>query len=324
MKDADIFHDKENLTFAAEDALLSNLDSEFPLVINVEPTNRCNLRCSFCFYKTYKPVQGDLDEELARNIAREIVTDNRFVQLLVLHKDGEPLLYNNLGWLIHLFKSTKRIGAVHLNTNATLLDESKGRELITSGLDSITFSIDAAYRKTFKRIKGVDKLPLVNLNVSQFSRKARYVGSPKTRAKIMRLSDITEREIKQFYAYWESKVDFVQDHYVHDWSGEADVDVESPKKERYTCPLPWYIAVISWDGEVSFCSFDYNKTAVVGKLDYNKGITLHKLWVSRTARRARMALLKHNWGYMGICKNCISWTHAPNIEKDLELLKEFI
>lgn len=314
----------KSLTFSDPERLLSSINADFPLVLNIEPTNRCNLKCAFCVHDVVDVNRGDISRDLIDNIVNEIKQDNRRLELVAFHKDGEPLLFKDLPAEIYKFKCTNRVGILHLNTNGVLLSKAKGEYLALAGLDSITVSLDAFHHSTYEELKGYDFRDLVYTNTIEMCDTRDKYGNPTVRVKIMDVEELKEGEKEAFFVFWNQYADFVQDHYVHNWSGKVDIAAPQITKNRYACPLPWYIAVVSWDGEVSLCSFDWNRTTSIGKLDYDSGVTLHKLWVGEKVKKIRRELLLHNWACAQVCDDCASWSFAPDIEEELAKRGEFL
>jgi len=67
-----------------------------------------------------------------------------------LNRFGEPLLHPLLIDMIRYTKE-KDIPRVYFTTNGTLLNEALSREIITSGIDSITISLDGVDLKHMKK-----------------------------------------------------------------------------------------------------------------------------------------------------------------------------
>jgi len=108
---------------------------DFPLMVDVEATNNCNLSCSMCPVgnKTLKRKRGFMTGNIWHIVLKELIkhkTPVRFVRW------GEPTLHKNIyDWI----SEAKRHGLLtHLTTNGTKLNVS---EILDCGLDSIKISI---------------------------------------------------------------------------------------------------------------------------------------------------------------------------------------
>jgi MoaA/NifB/PqqE/SkfB family radical SAM enzyme len=79
---------------------------------------------------------------------------------------GEPLMVPNLPRMIRYLK--QRGTYVLFNTNGTLLNKRRGRDLIASGLDELRVSLDAADAQAFKVVRGKDAFDRIVENVREF------------------------------------------------------------------------------------------------------------------------------------------------------------
>jgi MoaA/NifB/PqqE/SkfB family radical SAM enzyme len=86
---------------------------------------------------------------------------------VVLHGVGEPMLVKDLPRMVRHLKD--RGAYVLFNTNGTILNAKKGRELAQSGLDELRVSLDAADAKTFLMIRGKDYFNRIVRNVRAFT-----------------------------------------------------------------------------------------------------------------------------------------------------------
>ena len=119
--------------------------------VNIELTSRCNKNCWMCGRRKIegndKAVKyGDMDFSLLEKIAKQLPS-NITVQF---HRDGEPLLYPNLGKAIRLFG--KQI--TNVVTNGKLLLEKFDE--IVGNLDTMSISVfegDVEQNKQFEVIK---------------------------------------------------------------------------------------------------------------------------------------------------------------------------
>src|SRR5437764_1545930 len=110
-----------------------------PVCLYLETTNRCNLLCTTC-PRTFEDLEppGDMSWDLFTRIVDQFPNIAR----VVLHGVGEPMMVRNLPRMIRYLKA--RGTYVLFNTNGTLLNERRGRDLIDSGLDQLRVALDAA------------------------------------------------------------------------------------------------------------------------------------------------------------------------------------
>jgi len=105
--------------------------------INIELTSRCNKSCWMCGRRRMEKhfpslcdwgdMPRDMVEELAKQVPKGITVQ--------CHNNGEPLLYDDIGWALAQFKGCFRC----FDTNGKLLMD-KARELI-GNIESVTISV---------------------------------------------------------------------------------------------------------------------------------------------------------------------------------------
>lgn len=122
-----------------------------PAVLYLEAAAACNLRCPMC------PTTIGLPREPYRTKFFEISLLPKLEAVLpgvvraFLSGGGEPLLHPRF---FDIVRGLKRHGIeIYFNSNATLLDEAASRELIATGVDLISFSVDAATAATYSQIR---------------------------------------------------------------------------------------------------------------------------------------------------------------------------
>ena len=129
--------------------------------LRISVTDRCNYRCSYCmpseiFNKNYSFI--------AQN---KILSYEEIIHLCSILKKigltkiritgGEPLLRKNIDKLVYKLKTESGIDNVSMTTNGSLLTDSKLKQLKSSGLDSITLSLDTLDSKKITKINGTKK-----------------------------------------------------------------------------------------------------------------------------------------------------------------------
>jgi len=315
------------LTCLKPDYIKKNINTDFPLVLNIEPTNYCDLDCYICprkiaIDKGYKKL-GHMDFKLYKKIIDECSKYRKLV-MLNLHKDGESLLHPRIYDMIRYAKIMDVAEKIHMNTNAVVLNKKNAYNYIFSGIDDITFSIDAARAETFNKIKRKNVLEKVENNVKNFIEYRDDIGldKPFVRVKIMEFEDISKDEIDEFFNKWKGIADDVQVTGVHSWSGSVNVEATD---ETYDidcpCPLIWYGIAINWDGRVSICSLDWDCSLIVGDITKN---SIHDVWNGEQIKKFRELELYHRDKRSKTCKDCVLWSCMGDMKDFLSKKTEFL
>jgi len=129
--------------------------------LRISVTDRCNYRCSYCMPSE---VFNNNYSYIAQN---KILSYEEIIHLCSILKKigltkiritgGEPLLRKNIDKLIHKLKTESGINNVSMTTNGSLLTDTKLKQLKSSGLDSITLSLDTLDSKKITKINGTKK-----------------------------------------------------------------------------------------------------------------------------------------------------------------------
>ncbi|MBI4382762.1 MAG: radical SAM protein, partial [Nitrospinae bacterium] len=131
----------------------------------IEPTNTCNLRCTFCFVtEGMDRPEGFMDFDLFR----KVIDDSPGLEHLCMHNWGEPLLHKDIFRMID-YAVRSGVKYVVMNTNGTLLTDKMIGRIVDSSLSIIRFSIDGS-PETFQKVRGV---PLEKIENNILKLKAR-------------------------------------------------------------------------------------------------------------------------------------------------------
>lgn len=138
-----------------------------PVTCEIDLSNRCQLKCSFCMYKKYRSDElVDLDLDIYKCLFRDFRRIN--LESITFTGGGEPLVNDNAVEMIDIaLQHDLDIGLI---TNGIALDN-----LPTYMLNSFKFiriSLDAADPETYKKIKGADYFDKVVANTRQAIEKA--------------------------------------------------------------------------------------------------------------------------------------------------------
>jgi MoaA/NifB/PqqE/SkfB family radical SAM enzyme len=150
-----------------------------PVCVYLEVTNRCNLLCETC-PRTFEALEPPAD--MSWQLFTSIVDQLPGLLRAVLHGVGEPMLVKNLPRMIRYLK--ERGVYVLFNTNGTLLAPRKRADLITTGLDELRVSLDAAEAQSFFKVRGKDFFDRIVRNVSEFVNLQRQLGASTPRVSL--------------------------------------------------------------------------------------------------------------------------------------------
>ena len=275
--------------------------AKFPLNIMVEVTSHCNIQCVMCPREVMTRKEGIMDFGLYTKIIDETTRHGK-PYLLTLHFSGEPLINKRLPEMIKYAKN-KGVPIVRLNSNGTLLDETKSRELLNSGLDIITIAIEAN-KEIHKKVRIGSDFDAVKDNVKQLAemKKELKLKKPNIRVQILTMDDVTDKIVKDGINMWEPIVDYVNVASISTAGGQVD-DLGSTREKKKYCKEIWTNMIMLWNGDVTVCCADHDARLKVGNILEE---SIEDIWNGERYQRIRELHLKGEYDKLPLCKQCMN------------------
>jgi len=280
-----------------------SLDSK-PDNMLVEITNRCNYQCNFCSHSQMNQEFGDIDPFLLKRILHEAY--DMGVRQVGLYTIGEMFLCRDI--FTHI-KNAKEIGYeyIYADTNGALANRKNLESVISAGLDSIKFSINAGKKETYRTIHGHDKFETVLENLKTCYELKQNLNN---KLKIMVSFVVTkenENEIDLLYGIIKQYIDKYTVHPIwirHYCENDTRNSLE-PRMGRHIQKIPCFMVFsrlhITYNGYLTACCQDFSNDLLLA--DLNK-ISLKEAWMSKNAVELRKAHLNRNLeGFL--CNNCV-------------------
>ena len=291
-----------NSRMAYNNLVNNRITSKFPPLIQIETTSICNFRCIMCyqsdstFSKKSSGHMGSMSFELYKKIIDESEGN---VELITFASRGEPTLnvhfYKMLDYAKDKFVGTK------INTNASMLNEKRINEILSSDIQTIVFSVDSATKEEYEKIRVRGNFDQVLNNINMFIRiKEKNYSNSKI---ISRLSGVKTgqnqkiEDLKKTFGEYVDAVSFV------DYTPWEDIYNNSKNNITSSCGELWRRIFIWWDGKVNPCDFDYKSKLSGWNLNE---MSIEEIWNSKyynNLREKHMAGLRKE---LEPCSRCYS------------------
>lgn len=251
---------------------------EFPLFIDIEATNACNLHCPFCSRVGKKIKKGFISFDNVKKIINQGADNNLYgVKFSII---GEPLLHPQ----IHAFvKYAKQRGLidVYFNTNAMLLTKETSRKLIDAGLDRISISFEGYTKGVYEkyRIGAKYETVLSNIENLQLLKGKLGVKHPRIRVQTVMLPAL-EHSLKEYEEFWAQRADEVG---FISYQERVKTRAEAVR-HPWSCSQIWQRMGILCDGTILACNHDDDGLIVLGNIERD---TIKETWHSEKLNKIR-------------------------------------
>lgn len=234
----------------------------FPRQLAIETSSICNAKCVMCPYSTRKRKKGIMTADVHKIIIDKVASWNPNITSITHAGLGEPLIDVSLPQKIQYEKLSFPSAKVTVYTNGNLLNEKKCSELLNSGVDIISISLNAFSKDLYEQIMGISyDSTLKNLETLLQIRES-YKNL------IVNISLIptelhSKEEINNFREYWIPRVDNV---IIPPWISWGGYFSSNDKKTQWPCRYLWDTLIINWDGNVQICCEDYDNRYSPGNI----------------------------------------------------------
>ena len=281
---------------------------EFPLLVDIELSSVCNLKCPMCYTITEEFKQKVnarlMDFSLFTKIIDEIAGK---VPAIRLSLRGEPTLHPLFIQCIKYAKDNN-IKEVSVLTNGSKLTPEFFTEMMLAGIDWITISIDGLH-ETYESIRKPLKFKETLQKLKDVKRiKAEY-KLHKPVIKIQSIWPAIKENPEDFYNTFAPYVDLIAFNPLIDYLG---MDEDIVYEQDFSCPQLYQRLVIGADGLVMMCSNDENSTHIVGDANVER---VYDIWHGEQLTSIR-SIHKEKDGFLTIpvCKHC----YLPRLTEDSE------
>lgn len=299
----------------------------WPIHLQIEPTNRCNLRCALCPVTVgLNRPQGHMEFNTFKKLMDEI---GDYIFIILLWDWGEPFLNPAIYEMIAYAKQ-KGCKLVSSTNGHLFVDGDQADRLIESGLDTIIFAMDGVTQETyepyrqggslesvFQGIRTVvarkrtlrSKSPLVNLRFIVMKHNEHEIPYLKNLARSLGVDALTLKTLNPCNLESNPETrrnnEFLPRDYTYRRFKYDPTGLDVIRLQRNPCKQLWNNPVIHWNGTVCSCTYDPQERYILGDLRKD---SFKKIWSGGPYRRMRRQFRK-NWNQLPLCKEC-SYAYA--------------
>ena len=235
---------------------------KFPVHVEFELTNHCNLKCIMCPHHIMKRKKGYMSWDTFKKAVDEC---RGHVKTTYMHQIGEPLLHQDL---INFINYAEEAGIrTSISTNCMLLTEKKAIEILASDLSEIVLCIDSLKPEVFAKIRPGADLKTVFENIIRFIRLRQLLNNKiKVIVQMIAMKE-NEGEHDHFRKVFSTPgIDEAQVKEYSTFSGAMSRD-ESPPSRLASCSKPYNSLTIQYNGDMVICCRDYEGITKMGNVN---------------------------------------------------------
>ena len=279
---------------------------DFPLFIDIESTNSCNLMCPFCS-RTAHPEKFKTSF-ISFDMVKKIIDEGRENNLygVKFSITGEPMMHKEIHKFVKYAKDSG-LADVYFNTNATLLTRDKAKKLIEAKLDRLSISFEGYTKEVYESYRVGSRFETVIENIKNLQSLKQELGvvHPKIRVQTVLLPELLP-DLKKYKTFWKGVVDEI---------GFLDYQPRVEEKDKilvgdWACPQLWQRLGILANGTIIPCNHDEDAICSLGNI---KNTTIKEVWNSTKLNSMRKKHQHGNAHEIGSCKYC--YLRASEINK---------
>ena len=292
-----------------------------PTHLQVEPTNRCNLKCALC------PVASGLDRpsgSMDLDFFKRMIDETEgSVFLVLLWNWGEPF-FNPRAFDMIAYARDRGIRIVSSTNGHLFAHGEKAEKVVRSGLDTIIFAVDGITQESYERyrcggsletvldgIRNVvqqkrrlkSKTPLINFRFIVMKDNEHEIPAVKELARSLGVDVLTFKTLNPGFNHGTAPVHDNQcipeneryRRFVYRENGRGRIrNKNNPCKNLWNCP------VIHWSGVICSCCNDPHQRHAVGDL---RSDSFPNNWSGELYRRMR-GRFRQDWDELPLCRDC--------------------
>lgn len=314
-----------------------------PLIVYLELSGFCNLKCKFCPQGSGGEKSGLKKDMMSLDLLKKLVNDltefDKKPCVIRICGNGEPLLQKNFIESIKYISKKQVTERIELITNALMFTPEHSREAVKY-LDRIVVSIEGLNEQDYKNYAQVD------INYEELIQKVQYLyecsrGKCLIHIKIHNNAVPTNQSKDEFFKIFGNMCDEISIENLVDLWPEVDFkDLNIDKnKFRYAeykddengimpwarnhkvCPQIFKSIMIYANGDTSPCCVDWQRIHMFGNI---KDKSVKQIWNSERLKKLQIQHLKILKNTFKPCMNCLmnDYTEVDYIDDSAQEILE--
>ena len=295
---------------------------EVPLVLYLEMSGYCNLKCRFCPQGNTENSllkKDNMNLEIASKIVNDIKVFNKKMRLIRVCGEGEPLCCSELAEILRKIHEANITDRIELITNGILLTPDISKEIVKS-VDRVVISVeglsDADYLEYSQTKVDFDRFCQ---NIRElYAISTEFLKDTEGKCIIhvkIHESAVPSHELRtSFFEKFSNYCDEISIEALVDLWPEVDISaINAEKKFRYNvektmeiqkkhiCPQMFKGIQIYANGDVTPCCVDWKRVNLLGNIENS---SLKDIWTGEKLRKLQMAHLQGQKCKLNPCKDC--------------------
>lgn len=210
-------------------------------IYQLETTNYCNAKCSYCPHSTMTRSKGFVSKSTVEKVIKNCKKENQ--KYIALHHMGEPLMHKQLFTFCKMFADNGI--ETEFSTNGLMLTLNSLEKLNESGLGLLRIAMDYNYSKKWRRL---------------YDLFTEFYKNP-IRMNIF-LHSVEGNDLTMFSKFPVKIMQKTKDN----WAGQ--VEGKSSLQSSDECYfLDYNYGVVLWNGDIVNCCLDANGVKIIGNID---------------------------------------------------------
>ncbi len=275
--------------------------SSFPLHVDIETANTCNMNCPMCYRDRLKEV-GQMDFDLFCKAIDECQAEGVFSVRLSWR--GEPLTHPRIKEMIAY--AAKRIKNVSFLTNAFYIEDDIIDCLIKNQVSYVAVSFDGI-GEVYEAVRRPAKYEENRNRLKQLRQKRDAAGSVRPQVRVCTVWPAVSMDPEGYAEAMAPVSDYMVYNPYINFKGRMTL------KEGFVCQYPWERIMIAFNGNVQPCTGWNAADIVVGNLSEK---SIRELWHCEAMQKIRQ---KHARGKRMELSSCAECRHGSKGDSDVSI-----